>query len=142
NAATTGLGQVSIAAITAGSCGSCKGAPNSLISEPAIKVLLAPISTAAFTVSSAATAATASSSPARTAREPAFTGGLSMMITAISPSRARRTGDGADTVLACCVVMVAAPVKKLSFTLHVARVAANFRLRSLQHWEVGFGNNA
>ena len=46
-AATTGLPQVSMATITEGSCGSSKGLPNSFRSEPATKVVPAPMMTAA-----------------------------------------------------------------------------------------------
>ena len=91
SAATTGLAQASIAAMTSGSCGACSGWPNSRRSEPAMKVLPAPISTAALKASSRPTASMASSRPRRTSAEPALTGGLSITMTATSPSRSRCT---------------------------------------------------
>ena len=86
NAATTGFGIVSIISITSPRPGGCSGLPNSVMSAPAAKVRPALASTTALTEGSSRSAFIASYTPLRTAWPSAFTGGLSMVTTAISPS--------------------------------------------------------
>lgn len=98
-AATTGFGQASNAAITAGICGSRSGFPNSLMSEPEIKVVPAPIRTADEIASSRVIAWIASTMPLRTSHDPALTGGLSITITPTTPSRSRRTAAFSEALM-------------------------------------------
>src|SRR5689334_12754781 len=56
-----------------------------------MKVLPAPMSTAPRSVASASSCCTAARTPCRTAVEPALIGGLSITMTATSPSRSRCT---------------------------------------------------
>src|SRR6478672_5981707 len=92
-----------MASITAGSCGSRMGLPNSRMSEPATKVFPAPISIMADTFGSVAAAPIASNNSLRTFHDPALTGGLSMIRTATFPSASRRTLAG-TFCSTCCLV--------------------------------------
>ena len=87
SAATIGLSDASIASMTSGRNGATGGLPNSDMSAPAMKVRPAQQITAIRAPSSVAKRATASDRPRRTAADSAFTGGLSISIRAISPSR-------------------------------------------------------
>ena len=90
-AATTGLGQLSMASRARWMPGGAGGRSNSVMSAPAMKVRPVQISTAASTSSSAAMWAMASSSPRRTWWLKALTGGLSITATATEPSVSTRT---------------------------------------------------
>src|SRR5436190_484595 len=98
-AAITGFGHCSMAAMISGTCGSRSGFPNSRMSAPAMKVLLAPMRTMAVTLASSASARTAPSSPSRTSKELALTGGLSMTANAVSPARSTRTRPAASCAI-------------------------------------------
>ncbi len=82
-AAITGLGAFSMASITSGSAGGEGGRSNSRTSAPATKVVPSQAMTMAATEGSPRADSIAASSPARTACPAAFTGGLSMAMTAM-----------------------------------------------------------
>ena len=84
--ATIGFGHFSWMAFTSRSPGSFGGLPNSVMSAPAMKVRPSQTSATARTAGSAAARSTPSLMPARTAWASAFTGGLSTVMTATSPS--------------------------------------------------------
>ncbi len=90
-AAMTGLVPPSMVAISAGVSGSARGLPNSVMSAPATKARPAPMSTTAAMLGSASAVSSAALSATRSAWPSAFTGGLSIVRTAIAPSRSLLT---------------------------------------------------
>ncbi len=86
-AATTGLSAFSIASMTVSRFGSAKvlGVLNSLMSAPPEKALPAPVITIALTAASARAFFTPSKMPLRVACPRPLTGGLFMVMTAMTP---------------------------------------------------------
>ena len=93
SAATTGFSLASIAAMTSSVVGARTGLPNSLMSAPAMKVRPAQTMTIAFTLASARARDSASTRALRIAWLSALTGGLSIVMTATSPSLRRLTSS-------------------------------------------------
>src|SRR5215470_17216550 len=90
-AAITGFGEFSISPMISGRLGGCDGLLNSVMSAPAMKVRPAPTSTIARVAASSRACVSVLNRPARTTCLSALTGGLSTVMTAISPSFCKPT---------------------------------------------------
>src|SRR5215510_3531730 len=90
-AAITGFGEFSISPMISGRLGGCDGLLNSVMSAPAMKVRPAPTSTIARVAASPRACVSVLNRPARTTCLSALTGGLSTVMTAISPSFCKPT---------------------------------------------------